>query len=184
MSICVCVCICVCICMSVFVCVYLYVCICVCFACVCVCVVVCVCVRVCVYLFVYLCVYLCVCVYIYLCVCVFVRVCVINRHIKLPVQYSVDDTKERIWRKNCGTILQGKNLSDCHIVYRRLHIDTPGIKPGLLNDRPVARHLFINIRHFYSNIKEMVTMKSHVFSFISKVSEKTQKSCRVKTKVS
>ena len=78
----------------------------------------------------------------------------------------------------------GKNLSDCHIVYRRLHIDSPEIKPGLPNDRLVASHLFINIRDLYSNIKEMVTMKSHFFAFISKVFEKTQKISRVKTHVS
>jgi len=57
------------------------------------------------------CVYLCVCVYIF--VCVFVcgaRVCIIIRYFQLPILYSAGDTKERIWRKNGGIILQGKNL--------------------------------------------------------------------------
>ena len=40
------------------------------------------------------------------------------------------------------------------------------------------------ISDLYSNIKEMVIMKSYVFAFSSKIFEKTQKCSRVKKHVS
>jgi hypothetical protein len=58
--------------------------------------------------------------------------------------------------------LGGKNLSQCHFVHHKSHMDSPGSNPGLRSGRPAANRLSHGtalFRRYCSIVREITSLK-------------------------